>query len=334
MSLPLPDLTFYRMPDFNSADATGVGLLDAINNSIISAVDYRGVSLPSSHIWTVASSSTAPTNKCYSYIAPTASGINANFSILIAASDVIVAPTMLSPDTYSINNILLGMNKDGGAMTTWTNTLPMTVGSFSGFVALTPLSAKATTTRARVYISQEAIFINIFTDLATPFWAYVGAMIEPINSYSDTKHNYIPCAESDDRIYGMTSSGTSTVSPSFLSTSPTLFAHSVTGFQNHFYIFQPNSSSILNNMRRRTMATGQYNTNEERDLSGNFVLDNFEIVRNTFYRIGNTRGIFAFGVPRAGQFVIREGSVDKYHLILEDQTGANATQAFALNAVS
>lgn len=330
MSLPLPDLTFYRLPDFQPTGSLSISLKEAICNSLRSTTDYRGTNIPSTHIWTeLAHSSTSAT----SFYSP----LNENdkrCGITLLGADSAVAPTMLSPDTFSTNNLLLGLTKnldislsDGAYLTS-----PFSAGNFSGYSSITPLAAKATTTRCRAYVSQEAIFINIFTDFATPYWSYIGAIIEPVNSYNDTKHNYIPAAESDDRIYGKTTSGTTTVSNAFLSTSPTLFVHSVTGFANHCNIFQPKSSSILNNVRRRLVTTGQYNAGEQKDLAGNWVFDNFEIVRSSLYRLGNSRGIFALGIPSAGQTIIRQGNTDLYHVISEDQSGASATQAFVLKA--
>ena len=176
------------------------------------------------------------------------------------------------------------------------------------------------------------MFITIFTNFATPYWAYLGAIVEPINPYEDSKHNLIPTAESDNRVYGKTTSGTTTVSNAFLTTSPTLLVHNGAAFANHFNIFQPNGSSMLNNMRRRLPVAGQYGAGEQKDLSGNWVFDNFEILRSSLYRVGNSRGIFALGIPEASRYIIREGNTDLYHVVSEDESGVLATQAFALKA--
>jgi hypothetical protein len=336
MSLPLPDLTFYRLPDFQPTGSLTISLKEAICNSLRSTTDYRGVSVPSTHLWTELSHSS---NTATSFYSPT-NDDGKRCGITFLGSDAAVTPTMLTPDTFSTNILLLGLTKNVGNSTPISDDNYLTkpfAGSieyFSGYSAITPAAARATTTRCRAYVSQEAIFINIFTDFATPYWSYIGAIIEPINSYNDTQHNYIPAAESDDRIYGKTTSGTTTVSNAFLSTSPTLFVHSVTSFANHCNIFQPNSFSILNNIRRRLVTTGQYNAGEQKDLAGNWVFDNFEIVRSSLYRLGNSRGIFALGIPSAGQTIIRQGATDLYHVISEDQSGASATQAFVLKAAA
>lgn len=329
--LYLPELTFYRMPDFQPTGSLSISLKEAICNSIRSTTDYRGITLPSTHIWTEVSHSS---NTAATFYSPLNEN-NTRCAITFLGADSAVAPTMLTPDTFSTNNLLLGLTKILGSQTpSDVNYLTNPIGNtFMGYSAITPSTAKSVSTRCRAYISQEAIFINIFTDFLTPYWAYLGAIIEPLKKYTTTKHDYIPAAEIDDRIYAKTTSGTTTVNAAFMSTSPTLFVHSTTAFANHSNIFQPNSSTVLNNIRRRLPTTGQYGTGEQRDINNNYVFDSFEILRNTVFRIGNSRGVFSFGgTPKAGQFIIREGSTDKYHVISEDQAGVGATQSLVLIA--
>lgn len=328
--LTLPELTFYRMPDFRPTGTLNYSLKEAICNSLRSTTDYRGITLPSTHIWTEVSHSS---NTAATFYSPLNEN-DARCAITFLGADSAVAPTMLTPDTFSTNNLLLGLTKKLNSQTpSDVNYLTNPIGdTFSGYSAVTPTAAKSIITRCRAYISQEAIFINIFTDFSTPFWAYLGAIIEPLKKFNTTKHDYVPAAEADDRVYGITTSGTTTVNAAFMSTSPTLFVHSTTAFANHSNIFQPNSSTVLNNIRRRLVTTGQYENNENRDISNNYVFDSFEILRNSVFRIGNSRGIFTFGgTPKAAQFIIREGSVDKYHIISKDQ-GVGATQSLVLIA--
>lgn len=334
MSLPLTDVTFYRLPDASPTGATIAAFLDAVFTSLSSSVDYRGTTIPNTHKWTWTRYQTGSTTEAvYNTAVPTGSPMGMNPTILIAGNSTAtgLTPVMISPDT-SINSIpMIGIVKNPGAFSAWDATNPMTSGQFSGYSKISPVSANATTTAIRCFISQESLFLQILESNTSQYWAHVGAIIEPFSDYSETSYNAIPACESDDRMYAVSTTGVSAVlHPSFLSTTPTIYNHAAVNGQNHFVCFRPDSSDILSTLRRRLPTTGQYNIYEDRDLADKIIVEDFTLLRSSLYVLGKSRGVYAYGTARAGQMFLRSGNTDLFHILSSDVF--NSTQAIALAA--
>lgn len=332
MSLPLPNLTFYRMPDVTFTGSNIQQLLTSLSSSLTSLVDYRGTTIPSTHLWTWATGSTSGSiSVVYNTAIPTGTGMTQNPTILFAGFTGSAAPTM-SLDTYASQSLNVGINKNGTTYLNWTNNSPMTTGSFSGYGRLAPSAVTLGTTIIRNYISQESIVTLIRTGVATKYLSIIGAIYEPHTSFADSAGG-TRTAESDDRVYGYTTSGTSALANNFVSAVSSGF------FYNRSYIFLPNTTNIALVTRASTHTT--VNAFYHQDLTGKYIFDKNRVMRAVSgaytggsAAVGHYRQIY----PAPGlvinnmRNVIRDESVDKYHLITYDESLNNTYQTIALKA--
>jgi hypothetical protein len=271
LAYPL-NTTFYRLPDTYPIIGTVAGLLTAMHTSLTSSVDYRGTTIPSTHLWTWATGSTSGSiSAIYNTAIPSGSDITQNPTILIAGFSGSATPSMISGDAYSANFMMLGLNKNGTTYINWTNALPMTTGSFTGFSRLTPVAANSTSTFIRNFISQNMLFTQIVQAGATQYWGFSGALIEPHTSYTSSPIG-IPSSETDDRIYGVTTSNATLVSTTFLTNT------SAAPFYGRMYSFVPATTSSVAVGKRITLTAGTANL--ELDINGNFIYDRIRIIRN------------------------------------------------------
>lgn len=326
MALPLSELTFYRMPDvkftYSASTLPNISqILNGLYTSLSSTTDYAGVTIPSSHKWTWATASVGVTNAVYNTAVPTGTSMTQNPCYIFAGSGSAATPTMITPDTYQLNTLHAGIVKNPGAYSNWTSATPMTSGQFSGYTLATFSASTFIITALRPFVSQEAIFLQVFRAQQDCSWLYIGPFIEPHTSYSDSKYNNIISAETDDRIYAITTTGHSNaVATAFQSNSAQGFLYdSPTTQQCHFYMFKPGTATIFSSLRTRLLAGSQYNINEEKDIAGNFVIKDSRIIRSTFYSVGDTRGIYDVGLIRSMQTLIKSRG-DLFHIIVTSAT--------------
>lgn len=327
MALPLPQLTFYRMPDVYLSGTTMVDMLTAISGSLTSLVDYRGTTLADTHKWTWATASTGGTfTTIYNTAVPASSSMTQNPTIIFAGSSGSFTPTMnsLTADTYAANTLLVGINKNGTVHTTWTGSLPMTTGSFTGYLRADISTANATTTYIRSYVSQETIFLCVIAGSTTQYWTYAGSMIEPYTSYANSIAVTASC-ETDDRLYGVTAQG-AVIPSSILNTNGGwLYTRGV--------IFVPTTTTNILIQRRTThLSTG---VNMQLDNDGNYVLERvrmFRVSSTPNYTMGTYYGFYMQPYIRQNEHTVRQEGVDKYHFVCYSDAGAG--QGFALKAVS
>ena len=177
------------MPDNSPTTASFNGLLTGIFNSLTGTIDYRGTTLPSTHLWTWATGAVGVTNAVYNTAIPTGSGLTRNFSIILASSGA-AAPTMATPDTFVANALHAGFNTNTGSYAGFTSAIPMTSGTFSGFWRANTTSLNVTGTVIRTYVSQEAIFVRLFLSTTVQSWLYIGAIYEPYDSYDSGSNSF------------------------------------------------------------------------------------------------------------------------------------------------
>lgn len=128
------------------------------------------------------------------YAAPPTDTLNQR--IVLAGSTTAKTPAMLSPDTWSTNMILSGINKNSGAFASWDHaTAPFTSGQFSGYSRA--WTTAAGTGSVYLYECQESVLI-VF---GNAYAVLLGAFLDPESADALD-------AESDGKLYGMSTSGT------------------------------------------------------------------------------------------------------------------------------
>lgn len=153
------------------------------------------------------------------------------------------SPTMII-DSYLANRLYMGINKNSGAFNAWNAALPFTSGQWSGYVALataTPLVPLAFS----ILETEETVQIGVLTGSAGAMYgAGLGALIDP-----DTGDAVD--AESDGRIYGMWTVGTSTLASAMLNfaTINVFMGHGNTNTNAHFLTFTPGSATMVTTLR-------------------------------------------------------------------------------------
>lgn len=329
MSLPLSDLTFYRMADQSPAAATIAGLLNAIYAALSATTDYRGTSLASTHLWTVAREQPAGTTEAVYATAPSGTGMGKSPGLIWAGDSGAPTPAMLTPDSFTASHLLIGVAHTIGAYNAWDNAAPFTSGTFSGFWRAAGITWNATTAKVRAFISQEAIFIQLIGATVTQqAWMLSGAIVEPLmtNGASGGLD-----AETDDRLYGMMCTGSGGVmTAAWLNAASvqTPFMHGTGSGNTHMMVFQPGTSNVyVCGRKSRFVSPGS--TAEVTTMGGKYAGDLMAICRCTAsgtpdgYRLGNVRSIAAIGSVQSGKKLWDNVSVDYYHFVSPD-TGAVA----------
>ena len=333
MSLPLPDQTYYRMADQVPAASTIVGALDAIYTALTATVDYRGTSLASTHLWTWARHSPAAvTDAVYNTAVPSGSAMTLAPAIIIAGATGAPTPTMLTPDSFTASHVLCGIVKNAGAYNAWDNAAPMTSGQFSGYWRALSTTWNSTGATWRLFVGEESIFVQAFTTATgqTQGWIYIGAIGEPIGTAAGS-------GESDNRLYGMFTSGTTAaVSTAWLSTNAAVWNHATSANNPHGGVFQPGAGTWYACGKRSIFASAAV-TAETQDSGAVNAGDLIRLHRSTGSnqsdgaRLGLIRSIYQYGASQGGRTLRHSsGSPDYYHIVGVDNTAAD--DAFLLKA--
>lgn len=323
MGIPLQALTFYRMPDQNPASTAISDLLDAIYSGLVSATDYRGTSLPSTHLWSVSRRRPTAVTEEVDATAPAGTPMTKT-PALMWAGRIANAGTMAFGDSSAASVLQCAIAKNIGAYADWSSATPWTSGNFSGYIrAAINTTPNATTTIVRCFVSQETIFVQIIAVTVTnQNWSYIGATVEP---YSPDTTN---AAESDNRLYGCVSSGgASLVASTWLSTNA-VFNHHGTAQQYHQFVFTPGAGTLIA-CGRRSNKGATATAADLQDSAGYYIGDIIEIGKNTATntndgnRLGTLRGIYCAGKVQSGRY-LRNVSTDLYHFISADTSSANS----------
>lgn len=171
--------------------------------------------------------------------------------VLIAGRSTSETPTMLTPDTYSADRLLVGISKGITAETIvdWRNANPYGAGTFSGFWR----HGGATTSMQKLFVivSAEGLCISTEATSGTKPNSHIiaGAIIDPHSN------NAASC-ETSGRVYAMqTMAGGSGVSI-WNDSANGLFYHSVTANSgSHFGAFLPRASTWTT-LKRLIAGTG------------------------------------------------------------------------------
>jgi hypothetical protein len=165
--------------------------------------------------------------------------------IIIAGATTTPAPspTMIL-DTYVANRLHIGINKNSGAFNAWNAALPFTSGQWSGYVAL-GAAAPLVPLAFSIYETEETVQIGVLTGSSGAMYgAGLGALIDP-----DTGDAVD--AESDGRIYGMWTVGTSTLATAMLNSATVnvFMGHGGSATNAHFLTFTPGSATMVATLR-------------------------------------------------------------------------------------
>lgn len=320
MALPLPTPTFYRLPDVSPTTSSIDGFLNAVYTALTSSVDYRGTTIPSTHLWTWARyQSGSTTEAIYNTAVPSGTLMTQNPCIMIAgvANTASYAPTMLSPDVVSGNVPIIGLIKNPGAYLAWNNANPMTSGQFSGFAHLVNSGSNNINAVTRIFVSQESYFFQFIMSNLDQYWVHVGAIVEPFSTYQESLGNHVLACETDDRVYGFNTIGSGgALSPRFYDLAPTILINAATNGGTRFVCFEPKTSTMMSDLSRRTYPNVSFASYEERDATGKYVFETFPIRRTSRYRLGQTRAYYTVGVVPTNTTTINgSNNTNLYHLI-------------------
>ena len=201
-----------------------------------------------------------------------------NFRYILGGAPTGTAYTMAAPDTGSsaANTVVVGMNRNAGAYTTWTSTTPFTTASsFSQYWFATRSFATVAYDTVAMWESQEGCVIQYgLISTGATSTAKFGALIDPLTYTVGTT------CETDQRLYVFYGSGANTTTSNtwqqFQDTDSILFGGLGTIASAHATAFTPGTNSLITGVQ--SLAKMYANTN-----SSTFVALNGDIPRIPLY---------------------------------------------------
>ena len=189
--------------------ATISGVLDAIWSAVQSTVvtysdgASRTFSGTGATGWTWARVQVGGVTEAVYGSSPT-NAINQRVIIAGRSATPTPSPTMLSPETFLASNILVAHQKNAGTFSSWNSSTPFTSSDFSGYWRVGPaVTTFSGTITICIYETEETISVEITTSSSANVYAFeAGAMVDPETSDAVD-------AETDGRVYGMWTGGTS-----------------------------------------------------------------------------------------------------------------------------
>jgi hypothetical protein len=241
-ALPLVTLTG------STIDAVIKGIYDAFTSSVY--IDGSPRVTGSASAWTFAQQLSGSTIEAAWGIAPTGS-LNQRV-ILAGSSRASPTPQLASPDTvYAANTLYTSVAKNAGSFAGWDGGAPFSSGSFFGYWK-TWATSTGTPQIVRCLESQEAIAVFIQNTTAnTVYGSIAGAILDPEST------DVAIDSETDNRLYGIVTSGINTVMNIGHTTTSTtvMFSHGTTTGVNHMGVFTPATGSIKTITKNTTLGT-------------------------------------------------------------------------------
>lgn len=243
--MSLSALNWKQLPVQSGMTALVPNVIDAINTAFKSNIYIDGSArvTGSDIAWTPTIEKFSTTTEAC-YFTPPSSSLGQKI-IVAGSSRTGLTPTMGSPDTYAANflHVSLSKNVGTGSYSSWTNASPFSAGNFFGYWKIWSTSmGGALSIRCFESTDAIAIFIHCASDTITGFVA--GGIIdcETNNTSSDS--------ETDNKVYGIITTGANTTSGKFsltsnnLSTNPTFGFHGAATANAHAGIFNPNQATV------------------------------------------------------------------------------------------
>lgn len=330
MSLPLPELTAYRLADANPASNDLHGLLEAIHTRLGASVDYRGTALPTTHQWTRGRYQNAGVTEAV-YATRPGSVMTLDPAILFAGAASASGATFQT-DTFLASGCHVGIAKNAGSYNAWDNAAPFTSGEWSGFNRAFPTAANATSTVVRMYVTQETIILDVWTSATAHYFVVVGA---PVEAHTD----HIDACESDSRLYGCFTSGAFVAAASNLLATTSQFLDHVTSTAgtSHGFVFEPGTANIRT-CGRNVRAEWTPVAGNEVDETGAYVFGEVHIARSTATnvqngkRTGRLRDVFVGGLIQGARTRQNALGEDLFHVLGCDSSAAG--QAYVIRAAA
>lgn len=228
------------------------------------------------------------------------------------------SPTMASPDTWNTNTLLVSINKNSGAYNAWDDAAPFTSGQFFGYWRMWN-GSQGNGALHMFECEEAAIFAFARTSNGTVHMCAVGAFLNP---YSTDAAD----AESDERLYGVYTSGTSSVGHMMgSSTSTTSFmGNGTSNGQTHTAHFTPGAGT-LHSIQRNT-EYGQVTQSPNQLAGGRFIYIKNSILvckdSSTYHAAGMLREMAPFGGGVMGQ-VLSDGGSDIGYVLGKNASSSN-----------
>lgn len=198
------------------------------------------------------------------YATPPGGTINQRVIIAGRATAPTPSPTMVAPDTFLANGLLISHQLSAGAFTTWNAAAPFTNSRFMGYTRLGAAVTTYTSVACCVYESQETVWIEMLVNGTSVFIVPVGALYDPETVSA-------AACETDGRRYGMVTPGATALVSNLLGAAATgaLWVHSTTAGNGHGYIWRP-GSTIVDTVSRQWTSTGAATAVLQTNLAGEF----------------------------------------------------------------
>ena len=201
------------------------------------------------------------TEACYA--TPPATTLGLRVILAGAASLPSPSPTMAAPDAAAINVLNVNVIKNAGSFASWNAASPFTSGQTFGYWRMWATSAGVGT--VRLYEGTEAVLVLIETTATgATYGAILGAFLDSEST------DVVNDSESDGKLYGIITSGTSANISGTIHTTSQFLDHSTTASQHHAGIFTPGGSTLLT-MNRRAPANVAMTTTGLKTRAGRFV---------------------------------------------------------------
>jgi hypothetical protein len=235
------------------------------------------------------------------------------------------SPTMATPDTWATNNLLVSINKGSGAFASWDAASPFTSGNFFGYWK--GWDTNDTSGNAHMWECEEAVMVALArSSNGSVHWHCLGAFINPVSTQAAD-------AESDERLYGVGTSGTSSVTivTGHPGGNTAWMGHGASNGHTHCGIFDSGAGTITT-VKRNT----SFSSNNQYSLalrSGDYIYQKNSIPMNKSsssaqYCVGVLREMSYFNRATLGQ-VLSQGGTDIAYVIGEHaSSGAEAALLF------
>jgi hypothetical protein len=246
------------------ASATVAAVLDALY-TLGTAVTYADATTRtpgSGSAWTWSRYQNASvTEACYA--TPPTETLGLRVILAGAASLPSPSPTMATPDAAAINILNVNVIKNAGSFNAWNAASPFTSGQTFGYWRVWATAAGVG--KVRLYEGTEAVLVLIETAATgATYGAILGAILDSEST------DVVSDSESDGKVYGIITSGTSANISGTMHTTAQFLNHSTSASFHHAGIFSPGQSTLLT-MNLRTEASAAITTTALKTRSGRYV---------------------------------------------------------------
>jgi hypothetical protein len=295
MSLLLPQILLKRLPDQAIGGVNVADMHTAILAMFASGTYFNGDARTAGagQAWSLQASEGAPVEaSCFA--PPTGSPCSAR--VLLAGVNAAKIPQMWGAptDTWLANALLVGVSSNGGSLSTWDSATPLGASArWTKFIRTsTALGAAAGVLRGAE--GSEGFLLH-WTNGTNQGFFYAGAIFD-VGVASALN------AETDQRLYGIISSGGDAIPTSWEAAANLFMGHNGSANKPHCIYLSP-GASIVRAAQRVNIRAGVTTATSSKMPSGAFAFDGdieYEDV-TTLYRVGTLRGIYHGPQGRTGR---------------------------------